>query len=214
VARARVRAVARVVYEMTAAHTEEAAGRPRCKTLLISVVLALSCGVVPGIVLLTIYHGHGALDAPCEAPIPYWLFISAIIGFVILALQLVHMILVELCGTLDAKGQKKPPKIANFLACLLVGPLIFSFYWFIQGSIWSFGTAPLNASSTLAYYNVTQPSDLAAAGNIPAGSGCLAGLLNDARTYLIVVYIVTPSMIVLSCCCMCAMVTLAVRNKA
>lgn len=143
-----------------------------------------------------------------------WLFISAIIGFVILALQLVHMILVELCGTLDAKGQKKPPKIANFLACLLVGPFIFSFYWFIQGSIWSFGTAPLNASSTLAYYNVTQPSDLAAAGNIPAGSGCLAGLLNDARTYLIVVYIVTPSMIVLSCCCMCAMVTLAVRNKA
>ena len=179
--------------------------------LLVTTVLCSLTGIVPTIILLVIFNSNGGTEAPCEAPIAWWIWLTAIINIPAAAIGAITQISTLLYGKKDEETGLvvKPPAFARGLDCLALGFNIFSTYWFIRGNQFVFGSYPMSEAAAAALAsNVTVPLDTMADGNIAAGLGCAPGLWYGARAWVIVQYAmfgIAILLIFLACCCVCCL---------
>lgn len=169
--------------------------------------MGLLCALLPGVsigVLLAIYYTNGGPDAPCDAPVGFFLFLLALINIPVIVLYCCQEISTFLCGKRNEEGKVVRPPLANVAHCLIAGVNIFAFYWFIRGNMFVFGSYPMsaaNATALVANGTLTAPSDAMAEGNIAPGLGCEPGMWWGAHTWLMFTYIFTGSVVGLVCCC-------------
>jgi len=189
---------------------EDAAGvfKPGNKTkcaILFGAILCSCFGLVPAAIQYAVLTNNGGMDTPCDAPIPWWLALSAIITLATLVAQVLVSSCTVFFGEKGEDGKVKKPAISQCLECLIIFPLsIFAFYWYIKGNLWVWGTHAYNATVT----NITELALNSSIVNIMDGSldkgvGCQPGILQGSRVFLIVTYAAPGAILVLTCCIMC-----------
>ena len=166
--------------------------------LCVTSICVVGVGVIPGIVLITMYNNFDDPPRPCDAPIAYWLFMTAIVSFALLGLTMLELIVSSMCGKMEDGKWKKPP-IAKALNCLGAGPTIYALYLWIRGQMWVYGSFP---NATIVELPVI-PADRIADGTVPVGVGCDPDLWYGARTWLYVTYGCAGGSCALACCFVC-----------
>ena len=179
--------------------------------LLVTTVLCSLTGIVPTIILLVIFNSNGGTEAPCVAPIAWWIWLTAIIN-IGRSRSAPSRRSQHFC---TAKKTRRPalssshPRLPSEAIALALGFNIFSTYWFIRGNQFVFGSYPMSEAAAAALeHRVTVPLDTMADGNIAAGLGRAPGLWYGARAWVIVQYAMFGTailLIILACCCVCCL---------
>ena len=125
------------------------------------------------LVFLIVLRQTGGLLAPCDAPLPFWLWVSSIFAFAVFGAGLFVKILTCMFGPKDAEGKTKTPKLGKCILCLVCLAQPFGFYWYIQGNIWLWSTFPMNDLSNATLLNLTNSMEQ---GTIAEGLGCVSDM--------------------------------------
>lgn len=202
---------------------EKVMGKKTMAGVLLAALCCAGLGAVPIVIIFLIFQRNGGLEAPCDVPVAFWLYLTAILGIVSVGANVVVNAITLLCGKKDEEGKLQQPPLAALVQCCVVLPIsIFSLYWYIKGNQWVWGTFPFNASHPEVNHteyaaiarNASGRLNLMDEGTLPAGLGCDPGLLAGSKSWLIATYAIIPGMVVLICCVMCVVLCCVMRAKA
>ena len=179
-------------------------------TVMMGAIFALLMGLTPAVVTLAVYFVIGGDAAACDRPLARWLLVNGIVAASVQLLNfavLPHLAVAakRAMAAGDDARLARSRRLSNLFTCITCPTSFFWSYWYVQGNIWLWGTAPFNASVTeqLADGALTA-ADIAAL----EIDGCDAGMWQGTRTWFVATYVLSALICGCACCCVPCMCVL------
>ena len=155
------------------------------------------------VIFVIIWSTTGGNQAPCDQPLPWFLYLGWIVGFSIAGFASAVLVYVNLTAKgKTEKGHLIPSPFGKSLLCLLVIVPIFVFVWYVYGNVWLWSTFPSNNATNQPRI---EPGNKMEQGTIALGLGCSPDLYNAVKGYMIFTYVIAGLIVLLLCCCCCCM---------